>query len=67
MTASRPCDECLKVKRCDLYVRATYRMPVSKRGVKPYHFHEELAYLCRPCARSLGYSPRPCGKKASSP
>jgi hypothetical protein len=65
MSVSRPCDECLKVKRCALYVRASYRVDSepSPPGRYVHDFHEERAYLCRPCARSLGYSPRPRGTK----
>lgn len=39
MAVSRTCDECLKIKRCRLYRRDD--------GL--------LCYLCRRCARVLGY------------
>lgn len=42
MPASMPCHQCGKVKRCSLYSRLTDST-------------EERAYLCRPCARALGY------------
>jgi hypothetical protein len=64
MAASRQCEECLHVKRCSLYVRATYCLDPTKWPEKHNNFHEERAYLCRPCARSLGYSPRPRGTKS---
>jgi len=46
---SRKCDECWTVRRCRAY-------PVDVDGAP-----RTLAYLCRPCARKLGYreeSPR---------
>jgi hypothetical protein len=42
MSVSRPCEQCGHVKRCGLYTRLTDST-------------EERSYLCRPCARALGY------------
>lgn len=70
MSASRPCEECSKVRRCNLYARATYQLtdvlgglPESKGQEFITNFHEERAHLCRPCARTLGYTPRPQAKR----
>jgi len=42
MAVSCICHECHKVKRCKLYTRQDGS-------------NVEQSYLCRPCARSLGY------------
>ena len=39
MAVSKLCDQCNKVKRCSMYL--------SNGG--------DAVYLCRPCARELGY------------
>ena len=41
MPVSRPCQHCSKVKRCTLHRDGDHE------GV--------IIYLCRPCARALGY------------
>ena len=53
MAISRPCDECYLIKRVTAY-REDSREGMAGVG---------LAYLCRPCARELGYltSPRRIG------
>jgi hypothetical protein len=47
MAASRPCEECRRVKRCHAYQR-------EAREVQEYKLSPTL-HLCRPCARALGY------------
>ena len=44
MGVSRTCEDCLTVKRCNAYA--------GRDG-------SALVYLCRPCARALGYEPKP--------
>ena len=44
---SRPCDDCFKIRQCALYRR-------EEEGAAALR----LAYLCRPCARRLGYLPK---------
>jgi hypothetical protein len=39
MAASRPCEQCGKVRRCALHLDQNRR----------------IVYLCGPCARELGY------------
>ena len=56
---SRPCDHCFTVKRCHLYQRTAEDRRTTD-------------YLCRPCARSLGYlsggdSTSPTGGKDHGP
>lgn len=41
MPASRKCEECLKIKRCIMHVVGEAKI---------------ITYVCRPCARKLGYS-----------
>jgi hypothetical protein len=55
MAASMKCGECRKVKRCHLYkVRTTPEgeTPGPHAGT---WLGGDLEYLCRPCARELGY------------
>lgn len=47
---SRQCEHCFRVKRCNAY--AGDRPPSSEDLSR-------LVYLCRPCARSLGYTGEP--------
>ena len=47
MAASRPCEECNRVKRCHAYPRA-------EREVQDYKLSSTI-HLCRRCARALGY------------
>ena len=47
MPISRACDECWMVKRVSAY-------PVDRPESEVLG---RLVYLCRPCARSLGYTP----------
>lgn len=41
MAASRKCEECGKVARCEMHVVGEMKV---------------ITYVCRPCARALGYS-----------
>jgi len=43
--SSQKCSHCLKVKRCQMF-------PVTKR----WPGEPSVTYLCRPCARELGYT-----------
>jgi hypothetical protein len=43
MSVSRTCEDCFTVKRCNAYA--------GRDG-------SALVYLCRPCARALGYVPK---------
>ena len=45
MPVSRKCEQCWTVKRCSAY-------PVDREDSQA-----ALVYLCRPCARDLGYAP----------
>lgn len=47
MAASRPCEECHKVKRCQAYRR-------EAREVQAYKL-SSIIHLCARCARALGY------------
>lgn len=47
MAVSRPCDHCGKVKRCHMYTGE--RITESEAQLIT------MVYLCRPCARELGY------------
>jgi hypothetical protein len=51
MPVSRPCDQCDKVKRVSMYGRAETG---ANQGIL-----QSTAYLCRPCARELGYFVNP--------
>ena len=56
MPLSRPCDECWSVKRVRAY-------PVDNPEAAVLG---ALVYLCRPCARALGYvTPERRGEKVS--
>lgn len=45
VAVSRPCDHCGKAKRCEIY----YESGPKQAGLSMVN------YLCRPCARELGY------------
>ena len=47
MSASRPCEECGQVHKCQAYAR-------EHREVELYALSLTI-YLCRSCARALGY------------
>jgi len=53
MAASRPCEECGKVKRCVLYRRFFDPQRTMLAHVSPLWI-----YVCRRCARALGYAPK---------
>jgi hypothetical protein len=57
---SLKCYQCGKVKRCQMYVRCPEGQPFSQTTA-------ELSYLCRPCARALGYvhNPKPAQEPQS--
>jgi hypothetical protein len=46
---SMKCYECTKVKQCRMFVRCPEGEPFSQTTA-------ELSYLCRLCARALGYT-----------
>jgi len=56
MPISRKCDECWMVKRVSAY---PVDRPVSE-------VLGSLVYLCRPCARELGYAKSRRAEKASA-
>jgi len=55
MSVSRKCEDCFAVKRC-----RGYADPDRPTGCA-------LTYLCRPCARALGYVPRPRRRGLAGP
>jgi hypothetical protein len=51
---SQKCNQCDTVKRCSMYVDD------SSTAVKPF-----LVYLCRACAKNLGFQPAKVGRPSS--
>ena len=54
MAASMKCNECRKVKRCHLYKVRTAPEGEPEKPIKGW-LAGDYEYLCRPCARVLGY------------